>query len=186
MKEVVIFNGSPRVDGNVTTLLKAVEQGARDAGALVKVYNLHQMKYMACHGCFACRTKDDCVIDDELHSALQFVKKADAVVVGSPIYMMQMAGPVKNMYDRLFPLTDVDYKPRFGNKKMLTVYSQGMADPAMFQSYFDYTAGTLFPPYGFQLMENIVCTNGSDPQSAAGDEDLMSRAYEAGKKLVLG
>jgi multimeric flavodoxin WrbA len=184
MKEVVIFNGSPRMDGNTATILKAVEQGARDCGALVKVYNLFEMKYRACQGCFSCRMKEVCIINDELQAALQFVKRADAVVVGSPIYMMQMAGPVKNMYDRLFPLTDIKYKPRFGSKKMLTVYSQGMANPEMYQSYFDYTAGTLFPPYGFELMDNIVCTNGSDPESAERDAELKIRAYEAGRKLV--
>jgi multimeric flavodoxin WrbA len=185
MKEVVIFNGSPRVEGNISTLLRAVHRGAEDAGAMVKTYNLHEMKYMACSGCFSCRMNDDCAINDELHAALQLVKKADAVVVGSPIYMMQMTGPVKNMYDRLFPLTDIDYKPRFGKKKMLTVYSQGMGDAAMFESYFEYTAGTMFPPYGFELMDNIVCTNGSDPESAIKNDELMSRAYKAGQRLVI-
>ncbi len=185
MKEVVIFNGSPRMDGNIATILKAVARGAEDQGALVKTYNLFKMKYMACQSCFACRMKDDCIIKDELREALQLVKKADAVVVGSPIYMMQMTGPVKNMYDRMFPLTDVDYQPRFGSKKILTVYSQGMEDPAMFESYFEYTAATMFPPFGFELMDNIVITNANDPESADRDADLKIRAYEAGKSLVL-
>ena len=58
------------------------------------------------------------------------MKTADAVVVGSPIYIMQMTGPVKNLYDRFFPLTDDRmYRPRFGTKKMVTVYTQGMDDP---------------------------------------------------------
>lgn len=184
MKEIVIFNGSPRMDGNTVTILNTIAQGARDAGAEVKFYTLFKMKFMACQSCFACRQQDDCIIHDELHEALQKVKKADAIVIGSPIYMMQMTGPVKNLYDRLFPLMDTQYQPRFGNKKIVTVYSQGMDDPHMFDSYFEYTA-SMFPMFGFSLVENIVCTNGHDPESAERDALLKIRAYEAGKKLAL-
>ena len=183
MKEIVIFNGSPRMDGNTATLLNLIAKGARDHGAEVKFYTLFKMKFMACQSCFACRMNDDCVIKDELHEALQKVKTADAVVIGSPIYHMQMTGPVKNLYDRLFPLTDSDYKPRFGTKKMVTVYAQGMDDPSLFESYFEYTAA-MFPTFGFDLVENIVCTGAYDPEAADRDAALKIRAYEAGKKLV--
>jgi len=184
MKEIVIINGSPRKDGNTATLLSAVARGVEDNAAAVKFYSLFKMKYMACQSCFACRINDDCIIKDGLHELLQRIKTAHAVVVGSPIYMMQMTGPVKNMYDRLFPLTDTNYKPRFGMKKMLTVYSQGFDDPHMFESYFEYTAA-MFPSLGFDLQDNIVSTNGNDPESAERNVELKIRAYEAGKLLAL-
>lgn len=183
-KKIVMFNGSPRMDGNTATLLRLIERGARDAGAEVKVYTLFKMKFMACQSCFSCRLKPDCAINDELRAALHEVKDADGLVVGSPIYMMQMTGPVKNLYDRLFPLTDGQYRPRFGPKKMVTVYCQGMEDPTLFESYFQYTAA-MFPWFGFQLIENIVCTGANDPESAEHDADLKIRAYEAGKALVV-
>ncbi len=183
-KEIVIFNGSPRMDGNTVTLLDTVARGARDNGAEVKYYTLFKMKFMACQSCFSCRINDDCIIKDELHEALQKVKTADAIVVGSPIYMMQMTGPVKNMYDRFFPLTDSQYNPRFGKKKLLTVYSQGMENPHLFDSYFEYTAA-MFPSFGFELIDNIVCTNANNPESAENNAELKIRAYEAGKALAL-
>lgn len=185
MRHIVIFNGSPRMDGNTVTLLNLIAKGARDAGAEVEFYTLFKMKFMACQSCFSCRTHDDCVIKDELRDALQKVKSADAVVVGSPIYMMQMTGPVKNMYDRFFPLTDVQWRPRFGKKKMVTVYSQGMDDPHLFDSYFEYTAA-MFPWFGFELVDNIVVTGANDPESAERDAELKIRAYEVGKALALG
>ncbi len=192
MKKIVIFNGSPRSDGNTISLLNLVAKGARDAGAEVEFYILFKMKFMACQGCFGCRTQSACVIQDELSDALQKVIEADAVVVGSPIYHMQMTGPVKNLYDRLFPLADIDfdphirYKPRFAPKKMVTVYSQGDPDPSTYQSYFDYTAGTLFPAFGFELVDHIVCTRAWDPAAVERDALLKIRAYEAGKALALG
>ncbi len=184
MKEIIMFNGSPRMDGNTATLLNAVSRGAQDNGAQVKIYTLFKMKFMACQGCFYCRMHDDCIIKDELHEALQKVKTAYAVVIGSPIYMMQMTGPVKNLYDRLFPLIDTQGQPRFGEKKILTVYSQGMGEANAFDSYFEYTAA-LFPSLGFNLIENIVCTNSNDPERAEHNKELMIRAYEAGKTLAM-
>ena len=183
MTEIVVFNGSPRMDGNNVTLLNLIAKGARDSGAEVHWYTLFKMKFMACQSCFFCRLHDDCAVNDELHEALQKVKTADAVVVGSPIYLMQMTGPVKNLYDRLFPLTDLHYKPRFGTKKMLTVYTQGMEDPCLFESYFEYTAA-IFPSLGFEWAGNIVCTGANDPESAERDVDLKIRAYEAGRALA--
>ena len=184
MKEIVIINGSPRKDGNTATLLNAVAKGTQDNGALVKTHVLFKMKFMACQSCFHCRVHDDCIIKDGLHELLQQVKAAHGVVVGSPIYMMQMSGPVKNMYDRFFPLTDPQYQPRFGTRKMLTVYSQGVDDPHMFESYFEYTAA-MFPSLGLDLIDNIVSTNGNDPESAERNKELKIRAYNAGKQLAL-
>ena len=192
MKKIVIFNGSPRSDGNTITLLNLVAKGARDAGAEVEFYTLFKMKFMACQGCFGCRTQSACVIQDELSDALQKVIEADAVVVGSPIYHMQMTGPVKNLYDRFFPLADIafdphiTYKPRFAPKQMVTVYSQGDPDPATYESYFDFTALTLFPAFGLELVDNIVCTRAWDPEAADRDGALKIRAYEAGKALAKG
>lgn len=183
MKEVVLFNGSPRMDGNVATILNAVSKGAQDKGAQIKTYTLFKMRFMACQSCFYCRLHDDCVINDELHEALEKIKTADAVVIGSPIYMMQMTGPVKNLYDRLFPLMDTGAMPRFGEKKLLTVYSQGLDDERAFDSYFEYTAA-LYPSLGFRWVDNIVCTSGNDPESAERNKELMIRAYEAGKALA--
>ena len=185
MREIVVFNGSPRKDGNTTTILDLVAQGARDHGAEVKYYILFKMKFMACQGCFACRMKDDCVINDELHEALQKIKSADAVVIGSPIFMMQMTGPVKNLYDRFFPLMDVDGKPRFGSKKLVTVWTQSMDDLHTYDSYYEYTAA-MYPSFGFEWVDNIVCPGSNDPESAERDAELKVRAYEAGKALALG
>ena len=183
MTKIVVFNGSPRMDGNTTTILDLVARGARDRGAEVRYYTLFKMKFMACQSCFACRLKEDCVINDELREALHEVTSADAVVIGSPIYMMQMTGPVKNLYDRLFPLMDGEGRPRFGAKKMISVYSQSVDDVHAYDSYFEYTAA-MYPSFGFEWVDNIVCTRANDPESAEHDAELQIRAYEAGKALA--
>ena len=57
---------------------------------------------------------------------------------------------------------------------MLTVYSQGFDNPHMFESYFEYTAA-MFPSLGFNLIGNIVSTNGNDPESAERSKELKKQ-----------
>ena len=104
------------MDGNINTILDTIAKGVRDTGAEAKYYTLFKMKFMACQSCFACRVKGDCIINDELHEALQYVTEADVVVIGSPIYTMQVTGPAKNLDDRLYPFMDMAGRPPSGIK----------------------------------------------------------------------
>ena len=185
MKKIVIFNGSPRYDGNTSTILQYIERGAKERHATVKVYNLFTLKMSACRGCFACRldNKGKCSIEDELTNAIKEVEDADAIVIGTPIYFMQMNGMTKNLYDRLFPLITNEGTPRFGPKKIVTVYTQSNADPHMFDTYFDFVSATLLPGFGFVDEHRIVCPNANNPQTAEDNRDLMTSAYELGHSL---
>ena len=49
------FNGSPRKSGNTSTLMKAVLEGARSAGAETTEVQLHQINLKDCAGCLSCR-----------------------------------------------------------------------------------------------------------------------------------
>lgn len=185
MKKVVIFNGSPRMDGNTATILQMVERGAKEHHAEVKSYTLFKMRAMACQGCFACRMQEDCLVNDELSKAMEEVKTADAVVIGSPIYFMQVSGMVKNLYDRFFPLIGQDGTPRYGQKKIVTVYTQDNEDPNMFSMYFDYLAA-VFPGFGFVDEKRIVCVKGNDPEAAENNRELKKYAYSVGQSLAMG
>lgn len=183
MKSVVIFNGSPRYDGNTATILNMIERGAKEHYAQVKRYDLLKMRFMACQGCFNCRINEKCIVDDELTSAMQIVKDADALVIGSPVYFMQVNGMVKNLYDRLFPLIGKDGKPRYGEKKIVTVYTQDYQDTSMFNDYFDYVAST-FPTFGLVDEKRIVCGGANDPETAEKNYELKNYAYQVGTALA--
>ena len=185
MSKVVIFNGSPRKDGNTSTILQMIERGAKEHNAEVRNYTLFKMKMSACQGCFGCRINDgDCVLTDELKKAIDELKTADAIVVGSPVYFMQINGMVKNMYDRFFPLLGTEGKPRYGQKKIVTVYTQELDDPHMYDTYFDFLAATAFPSFGFVDEHRIVCVNGNNPETAENNRELKQNAYEVGRMLA--
>lgn len=177
MKKVVAFIGSPRKNGNTATVIGEILRGAQAAGAETAVFDLYALDIKPCIGCFTCRSKPSCSQHDAMPAIYEAIKKADAVVIGSPVYMHQVTGQTKTFFDRLFPLTDLTdagWKPRFGVKKTVMVYSQGDPDPQTYAAAFADNAGVM-KSGGFDVVDTIV---------VAGDAVPKAAAFAAGKNLV--
>ena len=106
MKKVIILNGSPRKNFNTAQMLKEAQKGAESVGAEVEYINLVDLNYKGCMSCFACKRKGSnlgglCAIKDELSPILEKILKADAVIIGSPIYYSYPTGMVRNLLERM-------------------------------------------------------------------------------------
>lgn len=107
--EVIAFNGSPRKTWNTATLLNKALEGAASLGANTKLIHLYDLDYQGCKSCFGCKTKGGpsygkCAIKDDLTPILEEVKKADAILLGSPVYFFNVSGEMKSFMERLmFP-----------------------------------------------------------------------------------
>lgn len=183
MKKVVAFMGSPRKEGNTATLVKEIVRGAKEAGAEAKIYNLNDMNIKGCQSCFYCRGVAGCSIKDDMQAVYEDIKEADAVVIGSPVYMFQVTAQTKLLFDRLFPLMDANFQPRFGNKKTVMVYAQGNPDSNAFKTAFD-TNTTVLNVMGLQVTDTILAFNANDAGTAKNSADLLAQAFQAGKNLI--
>ena len=58
-----------------------------------------------CLGCISCinNLEEYCVIDDDMREIYHEMKKADKIVIATPIYMNHISGILKNVIDRLMP-----------------------------------------------------------------------------------
>lgn len=182
MKKVVAFMGSPRKNGNTATLIKEVIRGAQDAGAETAVFDLYDMNIKPCQGCFVCRKTGQCFMQDDFQNMFKHIVDADVVVFGSPVYLWQATAQMKLLWDRLCGLFDENYKPRYATKSLVMVYSQGNPDAQAFQSSFQINED-LFKMFGLHAVDTILLTGGGDPNTAAGNKELLSKAYEAGKAM---
>lgn len=183
MKKVVAFIGSPRKDGNTSSVVGEIIRGAKEAGAVTKVYNLNVMNIKSCQSCFYCRGAEGCSTKDDMQSVYGDIKEADAIVIGSPIYFGQVAAQTKLLIDRLYPIVDSPFKPRFGNKKAAVVYSLGNTNIDAFKQYLDYTTNVI-GALGLNVIDTIISIGGIDPKTAIGNETLMAKAFKTGKELV--
>ena len=181
---VVGFVGSPRKNGNTARLVKEVLRGAQESGAETRLYLLNEMNIKGCQGCRACKPLDGtCIQKDDMRPLLDEIKKADAVVIGTPVYMCQMTGQTKLFVDRLYAFLNNDFTHKLGEgKKTLMVYTQGQADPKMFQSSFDLNNGVL-SLLGFKIQETIVVAGTRKPDDVLNDTASMEKAFNAGKNV---
>ena len=93
----MFFNASPRKGWNTYKMLEAAKAGAEEAGATTELVNLYDIKFPGCKSCFACKLKNAktngvCAIRDDLRPILERARKADVLVLGSPIYFSYPTG----------------------------------------------------------------------------------------------
>ena len=107
--KVIVINGSPRKKWNTATLLEKALEGAVSEGAETELIHLYDLNFKGCTSCFACKLKDGksygkCAMNDELTPVLAKLKDADAVILGSPIYLGNSTGEMRSFMERfIFP-----------------------------------------------------------------------------------
>ena len=100
MTKAVGIAGSPRRNGNSTSLLKAVLRGAEGEGAETAVIHLDDLVFRGCRGCETCAPHGECVVRDALTPVLETLRLADIWVLASPIYFDSVSGQMKTFFDR--------------------------------------------------------------------------------------
>jgi multimeric flavodoxin WrbA len=115
---VIAINGSPRKKWNTATMLEKALEGAASEGAETEIIHLYDFNFKGCTSCFACKLKDGksygkCAMKDELTHVLEKLKDADAVILGSPIYLGNSTGEMRSFMERyIFPYLVYSENPR--------------------------------------------------------------------------
>lgn len=144
--KIIAFNGSPRKDWNTAILLNKALEGAASQGAENELIHLYDLKYKGCISCFSCKKKDSksygkCAMNDDLTSILKNVEKADAIILGSPIYLATATGEMRSFMERLlFPYLVYDEnRSTLFKKKIATgfIYTMGMTMDGMKERGYD-------------------------------------------------
>jgi multimeric flavodoxin WrbA len=122
---VLAINGSPRKSWNTATLLNKALEGAASAGAATEIIHLYDHNYKGCISCFACKLKGGksygkCAYQDGLTPILEKIAAADAVFLGSPIYLGNVTGEMRSLMERMvfqYLVYDKDYSSLVEKKK---------------------------------------------------------------------
>lgn len=134
--KVLAFNGSPRKAWNTVTLLNKALEGAASQGAETELIHLYDLNYKGCTSCFSCKLKGGssygkCAVKDDLTPIFKKVGDADAVILGSPIYMGAVTGEMRSFLERLmYPLFDMQNFTTLFKRKISTgfIYTMGVTE----------------------------------------------------------
>ncbi|WP_371373847.1 flavodoxin family protein [Sporomusa aerivorans] len=149
--KIIGFIASPRKEGNTAWIVNKILEGAKEQGAETQSWYFSDLDIKPCLSCYGCKQGDQgCIINDDMQKLYNALEHADALVLGSPVYMGQMSAQAKIFTDRLFAQFSPRFSPYFkenAKKKLVLVFTQGNPDAGLFQLYFDYTKNM------FQLLE---------------------------------
>lgn len=99
---VIAINGSPRKKGNTEILLRTVMEEIESSGIKTEIVQLGGKKVNGCVACMKCKKEKDglCHKKNELiNEIIQKMIKADAIIIGSPVYFSDITSETKALID---------------------------------------------------------------------------------------
>lgn len=101
--KILILNGSPRMNGNTRTALKAIESGIDTSGNQVEFVDITKYKLSGCTGCNSCHTNvGTCIIKDDCIPLVEKICEADTVIFGSAVYWWGITAQLKMLIDKMY------------------------------------------------------------------------------------
>ena len=134
---MIAVNGSPRKQWNTGRLLDKVVEGAKSAGMDAKLVHLYDLDFKGCVSCFGCKKKGGeslgrCALRDGLTPLLDEIRETDALVLGSPVYLMAESACLRAFMERaVFQYLRYSNPPSsFAPRRIRTalVYTMGMPE----------------------------------------------------------
>lgn len=182
--KVIGILGSARDEGSTCHLMKEMMKNPEEKGAETKIYNLAKMNIGACFGCESCRKKGSCVRKDDMHILYEELKTADAIVIGTPIYMGEMTGQLKTFIDRCFALKDAERNSLLPTgKKLAIIITQGAPMPDHY-SKTPERIEYIFQGYGCIPIGTVTAVSVHNKEELLQNADILEKAAELGKQLI--
>ena len=99
---ILAICGGLRNESNTNKLVKKV---AESSGCDYELVYLGKLEIKPCVGCPDCMMNEGkCPIDDDMQELYEKLLNADAIILGSPTYYMDISGAVKSLIDRSLAL----------------------------------------------------------------------------------
>ena len=181
----LILNGNPHPSG-FDDYLARFALALHEQGHSAERIDLRDLDLHYCVGCWTCwwKTPGLCALKDDMAPLLAEVFAAEAVVLGSPVYIGQMTGQLKIFVDRLLPVLGPNFVTRLKKHPgLLWVFTQGHSDPAAFRTYMEDTSRFLgflgFTPKG--ILSAVGTREKTDVEQQA---DVLAKARAAGAELA--
>lgn len=114
MMNVLIINGSPRVNGNTSVAVEEMRRVFEAEGVNAEVVQVGNKAVRGCIACGRCAELGKCVFDDVVNELAPKFEAADGLVIASPVYYASANATLIAVLDRLFYSTHFDKTMKVG------------------------------------------------------------------------
>ena len=111
---VLILNGSPRINGNTSIAIREMEKVFKESDVEVETVQIGNKDIRGCIACRSCSKTGKCVFNDMVNEIAPKFEKADGLVVASPVYYASANATLIACLDRLFYSTHFDKSMKVG------------------------------------------------------------------------
>lgn len=95
---------SPRKGGNTEILVREALAGVGEVGGETELILVADKEIAPCDGCGACLESGLCKLKDDMQTIYQQLELADGIILGSPVYFVNVSAQAKAVIDRTYPL----------------------------------------------------------------------------------
>lgn len=169
--KVVAFNGSPNAEGNTWHALGMVAAELEKEGIETEIIHVGNKTIRGCIACNQCvknRNEECALTGDEVNGWLREIKRADGIILGSPVHYSAIAGTMKSFLDRAFYVAGVNrsmLRHKVGASVVAVRRSGGLPAFDQLNNYLCYSEMVL-PSSNYW---NVI--HGTRPGEVAGDEE---------------
>ena len=178
MSHIVVFAGSVRKGGNTDLLVQAFAAGAEQNNTvdIVSVADYHVNPCIGCNSCFE-REGHKCFQPDDMPEIYEKLKKAEILVIASPVYFYGLSAQLKAVIDRLHSPVRND----FPIKKLALILVGADVLPELFDAIkLQYQLVLNY----FKLRDaGMVLVRGAEDKGDVKNTGGLEQAYELGASI---
>lgn len=169
--KTLIFNGSPRKNGDTVSLINLLTEKIKGE---YKIVNAYFDNISPCMDCRCCQNNKGCIINDGMAEIYKYTEDCDNIVIASPIYFSELTGSLLNVGSRFQAFY---CSQRFLNtepvskKKKGGIILVGGGDGSF--STAEKTAGVLLRHMGTETIFPLVSSHNTDNIPAAEDKKVL-------------
>ena len=104
--KTLIFNGSPRKNGDTMEMIKKLTE---NLDGEIKIVNAYNSDISPCIDCRYCWKRNGCAIKDGMQEIYDYIQDCDNVVIASPIYFAELSGMLLALGSRLQTYVSAKY-----------------------------------------------------------------------------
>ncbi len=112
--KALFINGSPRKDSNTMIAFNEIIKEFEKENIEYEIIDAGNKDIRGCMACGYCHTHGKCVFNDLVNEVAEKFEKADALIIGSPVYYGSANGSLISFLDRLFYSSNFDKRMKVG------------------------------------------------------------------------
>ncbi len=175
--KILVITGSPRINGNLNTLVDNFIKGAKENGHNVVRFDSAFKNVHPCIACNKCGMNGDCVFNDDFNFIKENIVDSDMVVFATPMYYFGITAQLKAVIDRFYSINGKIHTSK-KSALILTYADTSASEAEPIKNHYEVLLNYL----GWQDVGQIVAS-GVWTEGSVNNTDYPKQAYELAKKL---